>query len=499
MVGRTPLAFVLPTVQNQSLVCFDAHGMLMEASSINHTRQQTGRVPMNVQPTVEIAKSSEQHGYARLQGRWLLLARCVWGALVVFTLVVVFASLPIYIAQLERTCAGVACEYQQLTPEQAAALKGMGLSLAGYAAYTIALLLISIAVCLAVSALIVWRRSNDRMALIVALLLITLGPIIETIDFSAANSSPWLIPNECLGFLPIGLLLLVFSLFPSGQFVPSFMRWTLVVFIVIQIPLVFFPSASFMPDITVSQPGWLVSLGEMATLALVQIYRYRKVSSPRQRQQTKWIVFGFAVPVTIHVGLTVPGVLFPDLTEHSSLYLLISNEQGFLLPLCLPLSFGFAMLRYRLWEIDALINRTLVYGVLTLILTSLYVGLIFGLQALLRGIVSQNSDVAIVVSTLAIAALFQPLRQRIQALIDRRFYRRRYDAAKTLQAFNTSLRNEMDLSHLSEQLLAVVGETMQPASLSLWLCQPQQHSTEAPLSTINSIEPHRFVKENSHG
>ncbi len=133
---------------------------------------------MQVQPDGEIIKSHEQHGYARLQGRWLLLARCLWGALVVFTLAVVFASIPIYIAQLERACTGTACEYQQLTPGQAATLRGIGLSLDGYAAYTVALLLISVAVCLAVSALIVWRRADDRMALVVALLLITLGPVI---------------------------------------------------------------------------------------------------------------------------------------------------------------------------------------------------------------------------------------------------------------------------------------------------------------------------------
>lgn len=153
---------------------------------------------------------------------------------------------------------------------------------------------------------------------------------------------------------------------------------------------------------------------------------------------------------------------------------------------------------WLIWRIGSIYASFLLGVNFTLILTALYVGLIVGLQALLRGIISQDSGVAIVISTLAIAALFQPLRQRIQALIDHRFYRRRYDAAKTLQAFSASLRDEVDLSQLSEQLIAVVEETMQPTSLSLWLCQPQQRSTEAPLGTIRTIEPHRFVKENSH-
>jgi len=200
------------------------------------------------------------------------------------------------------------------------------------------------------------------------------------------------------------------------------------------------------------------------------------VSTPTERQQTKWIVFGVPATILLTIGWNLPPLLFPSFARPGTLYdLALAVINSFLL-LPLILCVAIAILRYRLWDIDILINRTLVYGALTVILTGVYVGLVFGLQALLRGIINQGSGVAIVISTLAIYFMFQPLRRRIQRIIDRRFYRSKYDAAKTVAAFSATLRQEVDLDQLREQLLAVVQEAMQPAHVSLWLCPPAPDS-----------------------
>jgi hypothetical protein len=184
------------------------------------------------------------------------------------------------------------------------------------------------------------------------------------------------------------------------------------------------------------------------------------------------------LPSTVFVIGIALNVTFPVLTSPGSLFPLAQGAVFAFLPLFIPLSFGFAMLRSRLWDIDVLINRTLVYGALTVSLAGIYVGLVIGLSALLRGIISQDSGVAIVISTLAIYFLFQPLRRRIQRIIDQRFYRSKYDAAKTVAAFSATLRQEVDLDQLREQLLAVVQETMQPAHISLWVRSPDHHGQQ---------------------
>jgi hypothetical protein len=288
-----------------------------------------------------------------------------------------------------------------------------------------------------------------------------------------------MLPVQSLTFLGQVCAGLFFYLFPSGRFVPRWIRWLAVALIAYWAVDIFLPSSLFSDSLL----SFALFLGLEASQLGVQIYRYRRVSTPLERQQTKWVIFG----ITMGLGGTLVEivVVYLLLTFVFSLHLgalawmLFFTIQAFL-TILFPLSIGIAMLRSRLWDIDRLINRTLVYGTLTALLALLYFGLIFALQSLFQGLFKQNNAVAIVVSTLVIYALFQPLRRRIQQIIDRRFYRRKYDATKTLEAFSATLRNEVDLSQLREHLVAVVEETMQPTFVSLWLRPTQQNAHHKP-------------------
>jgi hypothetical protein len=260
---------------------------------------------------------------------------------------------------------------------------------------------------------------------------------------------------------------LFFLLFPSGRFEPHWMRWLAVAFIVNDVPDVLFPELySRLPPLeTVS---YLVFLGSVASLVWSQLYRYRRVSSPAQQQQTKWVVFG----LTLGVAGTFPLQLPVDLSlvgGDTPLALLLLRTGFSLSFLLVPLSISVAVLRSHLFDIDILINRTLVYGLLTAMLIGLYFGGIVMLQRLFVLLTGGTSTLAVVASTLAIAALFSPLRRRTQSFIDRGFYRNKYDARKTLESYSAKLRDETDLDALSDDLVGVVRETMQPAHVSLWL------------------------------
>ena len=205
--------------------------------------------------------------------------------------------------------------------------------------------------------------------------------------------------------------------------------------------------------------SYALALGAASSL-LVRLRRSKGV----ERQQVKW----FACAAAVLVGSALLYFVLSETVDVRwfgwfSFLLVMVGIVG------LSVAVGIAIVRYRLYNIDLLINRTLVYGSLTVVLALVYVGSVVLLQVLFRTLTSQESQLGVVVSTLVIAALFNPLRRRIQGFIDRRFYRRKYDAAKTLEAFSAKLREETNLDALSDDLVGVIRETMQPAHVSLWL------------------------------
>ena len=355
-----------------------------------------------------------------------------------------------------------------------ASARGIGLAVESYSVFTIAPTLIWTLVWLFVAAVIFWRRSDDWMALLVAFLLVVEGTSAPQIVIGLSQVS-WagqaFVPF--FQFLDNVSIILIAFLFPTGRFVPRWTGWLTVALIVLLAFQSFFPDSPLNPNNWPAVPSTLSLLGTFGALAFSQVYRYRRVSSVQQRQQTRWVVFAFSI-FLVGVGAEVLGLevlpqYFPVLRLPDTLYQVLDALAWDFSPILIPISFGIAILHSRLWDIDIIINRTLVYGTLTMMLALVYAGLIITLQALLRAIIQQNNAVAIVVSTLAIYVLFQPLRARVQRFIDRRFYRRKYDAARTLAAFSATLRSEVDLSQLCEQLVAVVQETMQPSHVSLWL------------------------------
>jgi hypothetical protein len=330
---------------------------------------------------------------------------------------------------------------------------------------------------LAVGALIFWRRSDDRMALLVSLMLVTFGT-------AALNTAPtdalvethpalWLLVGA-VQFLGQVCIVLFFCQFPSGRFVPRWIRWLALAFLVLQAPIYFFPNSSLNPLNYSELLFSTVFLAFLAGFVAAQIYRYRRVSVPAERRQIKWVVFGTAAAITGFVVSLLPYFFAPRLSTHVS-YLYFVQDAGIFISLTLiPFGIGVAMLRSRLFDIDLVINRALVYGSLTATLALVYLSCVVSLQYAFRTLTGSDSQLAVVASTLAIAALFSPLRRRVQAFVDRRFYRKKYDAAKTLAAFSARLRDEMDLVALRENLVGVVEETMQPAHTSLWLKGPDE-------------------------
>jgi hypothetical protein len=412
----------------------------------------------------DVSSTVTRETNTRLRGRWLLLARVGWIVVTVTIVVLNIIALPdLYAAPI--------------TPQELQELHRLGLSPMLYriledvedAPFQV--------VNLALGLLLFLRRSNDRMALFCAFTLVTFGGALPFYDFSVGAVEPTLAANGVLRIVALVLFgigessaVIFFYLFPSGRFVPRWTHWCALLVVAYYLAVVFFP---VLPSNAGGPATYFIPLS-LVTAAVAQVYCYRRVSTPRERQQTKWAVFGVVLAIAIIAAYALLGPLIPPSMRDS----VVLNNLNPVFPVALsliPIFIAIAVSHTRLWDIDTLINRALVYGSLTALLAALYAGLIVSLEgvagAVDRGTAQQ--PIVLVISTLVIAALFQPVRHRVQGIIDRRFYRTKYDMTRTLAEFEATLRSEVDPSQLSEHLMGTVEETMQPAQVSLWLAQPE--------------------------
>ncbi len=339
-----------------------------------------------------------------------------------------------------------------------------------FAIYSLGITLVFSLTFLACGWLILLRRSRDWFGLYLALLLLSWA---NGVGVSISMPEVWPSGDDIyMGwFMWPGLFLLLY-LFPSGHVTPRWARWFAWAWGLFAV----YGLAADILDVLSDNFAYFLPL--IFAVLLVggysQIYRYRHAGA-LERQQVKLVVFSlvlFAVFFIIFAlvqNFTSLGDPRRGGLTGALLYDMVLTTIYNLAFMGVPASIAVAVLRYHLWDIDVIIRRTLVYGALSLTLGLVFFGAVTLLQSLFVALSGQRSAVAAVISTLFIAALFSPLRRRIQNDIDRRFFRKKYNAEKIVEAFSASLRQELDPEQLSERLLAVVEETLQPESLSLWL------------------------------
>jgi hypothetical protein len=415
--------------------------------------------------------TAQSQSNARIEGHWLTFARVAWVAFFAISLVAMTVAIP--------------ARWQELihpSPLLLANLNSLGWSVTGYAVYTLFSEVIFTAAYLGVALIIFARRSNERMALFSSLMLVAFGVGNQTITPIIGTLRVY--PYGNLLFSLFGYLAWVtFTqfpyLFPSGRYIP---RWAIIpalIWFLICIPWNFMTGSALDPLTWPPVVFGPLLLGLYISFLVSQVYRYRRVSNAVERQQTKWVLYTLAAAIVTVLTLgswffiyddTLLNFLVAGMPPVPEAFLSVTIYQG-LARLCfllLPLGFAFSILRYRLWDIDVIIRKTLVYGALTVLLALVYFGGVTLLGNLLTAASGQQSAIVIVVTTLAIAAMFNPLRRRVQDFIDRRFYRKKYDAEKFLANFATVARDEVDIIQLRRALLSVVEETIQPTALSLW-------------------------------
>lgn len=409
---------------------------------------------------------------ATIDRKWLPWVRAGW-LLVVLNAVIIFAFL------VYQTWAFA----NNLPPRIATGLNELGWSPDVFFAYHSVFMTLGFVCFLATGCFIFFVRPTERMALFASIFLIALGaenvyPLAA--EFAATwQNAPILFRTLYFinNFFAWSFLVAFFALFPDGRFVPSWSRYVALYGCIYSIFFGLFPSTFGAPE------GW-IAVWATVSLAVVfggslfaQIWRYRNYATTVQKQQTKWMIFALAVLLLGYVSFgVIVYIVFPNtqVAIGTGVAIDLAYFGANMVLLLVPFAVAIAVVRYRLWDIDIIIRKTLTYALLAALLSVIYFASIIILGTLFASLIGKSSDVITVVSTLAIAALFVPLRNRIQEAIDRRFYRKKYDAQQVLTAFAATVRDETDLEKLAARLMQVVDETMQPESVSMWLKQDRR-------------------------
>ena len=398
---------------------------------------------------------------AVVRNRGLVLAREGWLILATLTVSLFVAGLPIEFAQLQRGCPTPCASTGGVAPVELPLLENLGLSPEFFAAYGIALELIFPLVFIGVAALIFWRKSSDRQALFVSFTLLLFGTATQPYAMHAlVQAHPaWGSLVDVLHFLGSASFSLFLFIFPEGRFVPRWTRWVALVWIAWLLPRYWFPD--WPPTDSYTWLAWtnlVIWLGALGSAVYGQIYRYRWVSNWEQQQQTKWVVFGIAIGLALFIVVNIAvSTILPVPTSANELTMLMVGAalmNGALL--LIPLSMGIAILRYHLFDIDILINRTLVYGALTISVVSIYVLVVGYLSVLFRTAGGPGHLAISIVATGLVALLFQPLRTGLQRGINRLMYGERDDPYAVL----SRLGQRLEAALATEAVLPTIVETV---------------------------------------
>lgn len=414
----------------------------------------------------------------RLSPRWRTVAELAWVVVAVGFVVLWGIGTVGRLTSPPTDCRQVLCDNIELSAADARNLEQ--LDLPSYInPRTLQALEVPYSLLFFVTAAVIYIRTSDRpIGLLLSMALIYSGAMLfSTADDPLKRLYPALIPLVSL-FDLIGLinLVLVMLTFPDGR-LPG-RRTTLItgglMLLVVGIPVASTGSSRLQgPSVPpIATALWLLLFIAVIGSALrSQVHRYRYQSSTLERQQTKWVLFGLAGQMLVVLIWGYVGYAYPpgDPSPARVIPVLVATPLILGISSLVPIAVAFAVLRHRLFDIDRVINRTLVYTLLTGLLAAVYYASVLVLQALFATIGIEQSPLAIVLSTLAIAAMFTPLRRRIQDFIDRRFYRRRYDMQITLATFGMQLRERFDLDSVLDELLGLTEEVLRPEHASLWI------------------------------